>query len=224
MQLDIYKVEGGGGWIINIINTVYLCTKAFLWCQLLSWHGTLVTTERFSSFLQSSWFVGNFTWENQIFFLVHCSLEAISPQTILFSIIWALEIYTDSIRDFFFFLRKLGLISKVSVKLSIPRIKEPATWAPGGEYMTGALVGREKKKKEIGKQMRLDGSWRDAKESANTKLVLKTQRHYRRKEAAKETRLKKQQGKPTKCSTSVMRGVSLSIKVRETMCLQLHAV
>lgn len=106
MQLDIYKVEGGGGWIINIINTVYLCTKAFLWCQLLSWHGTLVTTERFSSFLQSSWFVGNFTWENQIFFLVHCSLEAISPQTILFSIIWALEIYTDSIRDFFFFFKE----------------------------------------------------------------------------------------------------------------------
>lgn len=46
----------------------------------------------------------------------------------------------------------------MSVKVSIPRIKEPATWAPGDEYMTGALIGREKKEKEIGKQMRLNGS------------------------------------------------------------------
>ena len=62
-------------------------------------------------------------------------------------------------QDFFFsFLRKPSPISKVSVKLSIPQIEEPATWAPGDEYMTGALIGREKKEKETGKQMRLNGS------------------------------------------------------------------
>lgn len=121
----------------------------------------------------------------------------LSSNNSLFNYLSLRDIHRQYQGFFFSFLRKLGLISKVSVKLSIPWIKEPATWAPGGEYMTGALVGREKKKKEIGKQMRLDGSWRDAKESANTKLVLKTQRHYRRKEAAKETRLKKKQGIPT---------------------------